>query len=199
MSANLTILISDNNQFYAQGLRHIIIRIFEKSGIDIYFTKSTDELKQPAFVFFTQYSPIQLRVESNGRMKTGIQYFFMLDMLEDKHYDWQESLWITPYIQFWDRQCCIENASNQLEHLFHKLLINHINNTYYPTGKLFTLRERQVLRYIKKGVPPTQIGRILGINRKTVSTHKRNAMNSLKLRNNQSLHCWLNTLGSMYL
>ena len=56
---------------------------------------------------------------------------------------------------------------------------------------VFTLREYAVLNYIKRGMNTVQIAFLMGLNAKTISTHKRSAMKKMRVPNNLALYCQL--------
>ncbi|MEG2734338.1 MAG: LuxR C-terminal-related transcriptional regulator [Hafnia sp.] len=61
---------------------------------------------------------------------------------------------------------------------------------------VFTLRERAVLNYLKRGMNTVQIAFLMGLNAKTISTYKRSAMKKLRVPNNQALYCQLAAMRS---
>ncbi|MGP0945678.1 helix-turn-helix domain-containing protein [Serratia sp. CY74737] len=56
-----------------------------------------------------------------------------------------------------------------------------------------TERERDILIYLSFGMDSSDIGRFLGIHRKTVSYYKKKIMKDLGFRNTASLLTWLRT------
>lgn len=54
-----------------------------------------------------------------------------------------------------------------------------------------TRREKQVLNKFSVGLNPLEIARDIGLDVKSVSQHKRNAMRKLSLQNNKELLIWL--------
>ena len=50
-----------------------------------------------------------------------------------------------------------------------------------------TVRERQVLKLLVEGLPNREIAGVLGMGRKTVSTHRMHILAKLGLRNNAEL------------
>ena len=61
---------------------------------------------------------------------------------------------------------------------------------------VFTSRELAVLNYLKRGMNNAQIACLMGLNAKTITTHKRSAMKKLRVPSNQALYCQLATMRS---
>lgn len=62
---------------------------------------------------------------------------------------------------------------------------------YWCEQQRITLRERDVMRYMAREIPPTAIARYLRLNVKTVSHHKLAVMRKLGFKRNVDLYHWL--------
>ncbi|EPQ1332173.1 LuxR C-terminal-related transcriptional regulator [Serratia ureilytica] len=54
-----------------------------------------------------------------------------------------------------------------------------------------TLRERQVMSYLRRGLDQSQTARVLGVSVKTVHSHKRSVMSKMMLRRSHDFMYWL--------
>lgn len=54
-----------------------------------------------------------------------------------------------------------------------------------------TVREREILLTLGRGLSPTQVARLLFISEKTISSHKRSAMRKLGFRRPHELYQWI--------
>ncbi|WP_442996300.1 helix-turn-helix transcriptional regulator [Serratia sp. C2(1)] len=71
---------------------------------------------------------------------------------------------------------------------------------YYSGGYgNLTEQETNVIRLIGRGFSPSQIAKILGINPKTVSSHKCTVMRKLHLTRNNELYHWLRQRGLIHI
>jgi DNA-binding CsgD family transcriptional regulator len=57
--------------------------------------------------------------------------------------------------------------------------------------RVLSPRQKEVMRYISKGMCSSEIAKKLQINEKTVSSHKRTAMGKLQLDRTADLYRWL--------
>lgn len=65
------------------------------------------------------------------------------------------------------------------------------NHKPFKYSALFTQKELVTLLLLAKGFNSKQVADILSVHIKTVSTHKRNCMDKLKIYNNTDLNLWL--------
>ncbi|WP_129544239.1 helix-turn-helix transcriptional regulator [Serratia sp. 1D1416] len=187
MSTTLTVMILDNNRFYAAGLQVTICQHFEMHNIELRFISASSQLRQPALVFFTPGAPFNLPFKLAADGVGGIRCLCLMDDKEGN------ALWEQPWLHYWDRRVDLPRAHEQLER--HCRGVLQRCHEVSGIGVQLTLREREILRYVARGMSGACIGRILGVSEKTVSAHKRNAMRRLNLRNNQQLYRWISVVG----
>ncbi|EOH3167072.1 helix-turn-helix transcriptional regulator [Serratia marcescens] len=58
-------------------------------------------------------------------------------------------------------------------------------------GYVLTSREKQVIGFLKRGFDQSQTAKLLGINVKTVHSHKRSVMKKLMLNRQREFMYWL--------
>lgn len=93
----------------------------------------------------------------------------------------------------------LSNATHLVESIFSQNDRVHYAFKNMPFNPL-SMREFQVLQYLKRGQSQLETSIKLGLNIKTVSAHKRNAMRKIGLLKNYELYHWLRThnLHEMY-
>lgn len=192
MRSSLTVLILDENNFYAAGLRRVIEQFFHWRGVKLQFIHNIRGLESPDLVFFSSEMVAAQLFECLPRGKMAVNYFYIRE--KDKSLLGRAYL-VAPGVHTIRRHATVREVVSQLGQLDqHRPRLSNVFS-----NKRLTAREEEILRFIALGISGCQISRILGISEKTVSTHKRNAMNRLDLTSNQLLYRWLNGTGQGHL
>ncbi|CAI1595252.1 transcriptional regulator NarL [Serratia quinivorans] len=194
MPQTLTILVSDQNQFFREGLRQNLLGYFSGLGIKVNITENllykytadviflsagTNENAIPLEIYQRFFSPRQcvfIIEENNQQMVLG-------DNEKGKR------------IRSISRKWAIGNILILL-----KAMLSSIGQEAAPppepavgdlTNNALSAREYEVMRYLSLGINPGAVGRHLKISEKTVSAHKRTVMRKLNLIKNIELNYWL--------
>lgn len=184
MDGVIKILIVDSNNLFSIGLKTCIERYFIEREIPFIIISSPQSYSQADLIFWapnsTEYPlPSELMGRSLYRGK------LILILTHQKHY---LDLSDFPFIFL----------RNQNQEALQELIEDAINNNYKKhqedsikiREKALTLRQKQVLYLLSCGMRSQKIADILHISIKTVSCHKRNAMNILKLTKSTELYEW---------
>lgn len=184
MDGVIKILIIDSNKLFSMGLKTCIERYFIERKIPFIFISSPQSYPQADLIFWapnsTEYPlPSELMRRSFYRGK------LILILSHQKNYF---DLRNFPFIFL----------RNQNQEALQELIEDAINNNYknHPEDsveireKALTLRQKQVLHLLSCGMCSKKVADILHISIKTVSCHKRNAMNILKLTKSTELYEW---------
>ncbi|MFI8415328.1 response regulator transcription factor [Serratia sp. NPDC078593] len=187
----VTILLIDNDRYFAEGLRQGISQYFNQRGINTLFTRN---------IAYKNHADIAFVAKELGR-KMGYGYTFSCPsrqrvFLINDHY----------HAQIYPSRLSKENTvfisrSQSLESLLYlldqALLIQEKMgtpsepDTHTVNPPILTRREYQVMRHLLTGMNNHAIGLQLNMSEKTVSAHKRAAMRKLNISQNIELNYWL--------
>jgi DNA-binding NarL/FixJ family response regulator len=194
MTPTLTILLSDQNRYFTEGLRQSLFGYFSGLGIKVNITENllykytadviflsavTHENTIPLEIYQRFFSPRQcvfIIEESNQQMVLG-------DIEKGER------------IRTISRKLPVSNILALLE-----AMLTSIDQVTEPqtvlvdrdlTNNTLSAREYEVMRYLSLGINPGAVGRHLKISEKTVSAHKRTVMRKLNLIKNIELNYWL--------
>ncbi|HHQ4306976.1 TPA: LuxR C-terminal-related transcriptional regulator [Serratia fonticola] len=189
MARILKILIVDPNQFFVVGLQQTIEKYFHAKGIPVIFMKQPMSYPMADLIFWAPGYPSTVMPIG---LLAGDAQKSRLVILATK----QRTHLVTNYVPwvFYRHQ-----NHNTLRLLIDTLLASLISNndiqmmTTHNSNPLRVLspRQKEVMRYILKGMCSSEISKKLQIHEKTVSSHKRTAMGKLQLDRTADLYHWL--------
>lgn len=186
MTNILKVLIIDKNQFFSFGIEKILVEHFFSKNLKLIFTKNKTEYIFCDLIFLaidnaTEIMPVNVLDEIfHGKLITISS-------------DTKKNSIKSAYQNIFYRDQC----AKELIELTEKILITKVTGLarqparkYNPLA-LMTPRQKEVLYYISIGMIPVQIAYRMKLNEKTISHHKRNAMNRLQLKKTTELYHWL--------
>lgn len=176
---NINVLISNDNKFFTQGLTYLLRQYFNEKDIlvDVDETLDANVHYYLAFIGVNNLS----------------QYLYARKMVIS------EAIFIIqPEVEL------ISNRSGRTMKMLQSKqsissFLQQIDEVYLTPQRLsqislllsLTLREKAVLHYYSIGYTNIEIGKVLGINQKTVSGHKIKAMNKLNFKHKGEFRRWL--------
>lgn len=189
MARILKILIVDPNQFFVAGLQLTLEKHFHAKSIPVIFMKQPLSYPMADLIFWAPgYSTTVMPI---GLLAGNAQKSRLIILTSQ-----QRTHLVTNYVPwvFYRHQC-----HNTLLLLIDTILTSSISNSDIPIInkhnasplKALSPRQRQVMHYISKGMCSNAIAEKLNINKKTVSSHKRTAMEKLQLDRTADLYHWL--------
>lgn len=176
---NIKIFISNDDKFFMQGLTYLLRNYFNEKGIlvDIEESLSSNVHYYLAFIGVDNLS----------------QYLYARNTVST------EAIFIIqPEVEL-----VLERSGGTMKMLQRNQsiskLLQQIDEIYLTPPRLskirlprpLTLREKDVLHYYSIGYSNVEIGELLGIHQKTVSTHKIKAMNKLNFKHKGEFRRWL--------
>ncbi|MEB5742682.1 LuxR C-terminal-related transcriptional regulator [Klebsiella aerogenes] len=187
MTTDTTVLILDEDHFFADGLRCVLTHYATWSGKRFRFVRTPHELVEPFVVFFTLSTSHQLP---------------------------QTLFWFTSpqrrLIGIVSRRTCERISCPGLPWipLLHREAPHHALPGLLFASSLpakprkkppLSPQEIRVCRHLASGRRLAEIARLMARSEKTISAHKCRAMTKLGLRNTRALQLWLNGPGCVYL
>jgi DNA-binding CsgD family transcriptional regulator len=188
MNKALLIKFIDDDKFFVDGLKMLLIQFFKKKGSRIQFLG--EKSSQYADIVFQS---VELGLPMTYCLQTNLmngQANFSLRMPGDVR--WRSKPTCLRGFGVIFRNESIDDILIQIEHA---LAMSHLPGTVYCCygceKQRLTKRELEVMYYLAREVPPKVIAHILQINVKTVSGHKQMAMKKLNFKRNVELYSWL--------
>lgn len=175
----MKILIADKDKYFTAGLRALLADYFKEKGISTEFNESINPNVRYSMAFVCEE-----RMAQHRSVKTAINadtVFIIRAGSEEMEADGDEGL---KSIQ---RHDCTETIINQIDAAYSPLEIQRSMGS----KTVLTKREKTVLSYYSIGYSNVQIGQLLGINQKTVSAHKVNAMTKFNFKHKGDFRRWL--------
>ncbi|MGQ8775435.1 helix-turn-helix domain-containing protein [Serratia sp. NA_112.1] len=188
MKSYATILIVESNQYFSRGFMHGLLKHFDSLEIPIMFTHSLVDKSIADVVFMAaELEGAQLRYLAQRETAPPYQHIYLFKerpaqadkvlykALNGIFYRYQSLDWAVQIVAQ-----ALRNIS--------------VTKTRYRRARPaipLTEREREILSYLSKGQRSCDISRRLRISQKTVSGHKRNAMEKLGLSRSSDLNYWL--------
>ncbi|UAN45371.1 response regulator transcription factor [Serratia sp. JSRIV001] len=186
MTNILKVLIIDKNQAFASGIQQLLAEHFFSKNFKLTFTKNKSEYAICDLIFLaTDNAAAIMPVSVLDKLFHG--KLITISSNTKKHAT------KSAYQNIFYRGQC----ARELIELIEKILMAKVTGLdMQPTRKynplaLMTPRQKEVLYYISIGMVPYQIAYRMNLNEKTISNHKRNAMNRLQLKKTTELYHWL--------
>lgn len=194
MKQSLTILLSDQNQYFSEGLRQSLLAHFEGKSIKVNITKNL-LYKHTADVVFLSAGAADGTIshELYQRFFSPGQCVFIIE--ESNPLLASSDVHIGERIRSISRKLNIGSILSLLEGML-TATPQAVEQAPAPSSwrlnnNTLSAREYEVMRYMSLGINPGAIGRYLQISEKTVSAHKRTVMRKLNLIKNVELNYWL--------
>lgn len=194
MTQTLTILVSDQNQYFSEGLRQSLLAYFNDLAIKVTITENL-LYKHTADVIFLSAGSNEnnLPLEIYQRFFSPRQCVFII--AESNQQIASSDIHIARRIRIINRKWAIGKILTLLEDtLFassQEAGPSSVPGSGAENRNALSAREFEVMRYLSLGINPGAVGRHLKISEKTVSAHKRTAMRKLNLIKNIELNYWL--------
>lgn len=176
---NIKIFISDDDKFFTQGLTHILRHYFNEKGI---FVDISDRHDANVHYYLAFIGINNLSQYLYTRKVVGAETVFIIQP--------EVALVLNRYggeVKTLQRNQSISMLLNQVDDVH--LLPQNLAQIRLPHS--LTAREKSVLHYYSIGYNNIKIAELLGINQKTVSAHKINAMNKLNFKHKGEFRRWL--------
>ncbi|HGM6909397.1 TPA: helix-turn-helix transcriptional regulator [Serratia marcescens] len=166
----IKIVIDDGNHYFSVGLQLSIIEYAEENNKKVTFlTQNEDE--RPDVIFASSLCRAG-RWYNNSRRWVTIQ----------------ERKFPAVYDSDWGLNRCASQA--ELFVLLEKVFAYTLHISLCAPNPL-TQREKQVIKYLRRGLDQSQTARVLGVSVKTVHSHKRSVMSKMMLRRPHDFMYWL--------
>ncbi|HAT5000112.1 helix-turn-helix transcriptional regulator [Serratia marcescens] len=162
----INIVIDDDNYYFATGLRLCIEKYAQLNNKTICFFGPGD-VGRPDMVFASS----RWRRANIGRN---------MPVIAIKNVAARDKM----------RVLCRKDSQSQLFELLAEVLSDAECSASIKRQPL-TIRERQVVSYLRCGFDQSQTARLLGVSVKTVHSHKRSVMSKLMLHRNHDFIYWL--------
>ncbi|PIJ48286.1 hypothetical protein BL250_14945 [Erwinia sp. OLTSP20] len=194
MKTNLSVLICDDDRFYASGLQALITEWADARHLHTHFADQFQPRARSELIFITQseLSPYRLHA-LRMEIPASRRHVFIIHEQEGASTDDFNSLQENCVIMSRQTQPAIirqhlETALRKLENSAGQTLPAIATVT---SNSPLTFRETQILRFLARGISHATVARYLQISEKTVSTHKRNIMTKLNISRTTELNYWL--------
>ncbi|ENE2355454.1 response regulator transcription factor [Serratia marcescens] len=171
----ITIAIDDDNNYFAAGLRLSISEYAKKNHKTVSFLTQGDDVRPDVVIASSTW-----RAHRWYKGSTQATAESIVTIKECRFGNLNEN----------DRVLYRTDSRSRLFELLTLRLIK-VSNDDSPSGCTLTSREKQVVGYLKKGFDQSQTARFLGINVKTVHSHKRSVMKKLMLNRQREFMYWL--------
>lgn len=191
MSITIKFFISDDNVLFAEGIRLIISEHFSKLGIPILFLEKPSFITFADFVFITHEKLFELRRSEITFINENSSKLALISPFS--------RLLPSPFDIKWilHRHHTVNDLLALVDAVFHIREVKvdkNIIQSRMPSPIIgVTPRQWQVITLFSHGMSPERISRIMKINVKTVSCHKRNLMKKFNLKHSADLYFWLNS------
>lgn len=165
------VIIEDDDFYFSAGLKFILKNFFTKNNKNVIFS-------------LNERADILIRPENNSSLNTGGK-----EIIINGHQHKAKNN---------HRACSCRNILFKYDTIerFTILLKETLTqkatkNQCIMCRRTLTRREKQILYKFSEGLSSSEIAGCIGLNVKSVSQHKRNAMRKLSLRNTKELLLWL--------
>ncbi|HHK5889424.1 TPA: helix-turn-helix transcriptional regulator [Serratia marcescens] len=171
----INIVIDDDNAYFVVGLRFSITEYAEKNHKTVSFLSPDDGVQADMVIAASMW-----RAQRWRKMNPCEPVSAIMTIKEKRvgHVNECESVLYRT-----------DNRSRLFE-LLTKSLVK-IPAEKQLLGYVLTSREKQVIGYLKKGFDQSQTAKLLGVNVKTVHSHKRSVMKKLMLNRQREFMYWL--------
>lgn len=171
----INIVIDDDNAYFVTGLRFSITEYAEKNHKTISFLSPGDDTQADMVIAASMWRAQRWRKMNPCEAVSAIMT--IKEKRVGRVNESEDVLYRT-------------DNRNRLFELLTKSLAKSPAEKQLP-GYVLTSREKQVIDYLKKGFDQSQTARFLGINVKTVHSHKRSVMKKLMLNRHREFMYWL--------
>ncbi|MHA7847404.1 LuxR C-terminal-related transcriptional regulator [Serratia sp. D1N4] len=173
------ILMADNDKYFTVGLRFLLSDYFKEKAISVEFNEAINPNTHYFMAFVCTEKLAQYRYV---KATINADTVFMIQSDSGAM-----------------RENCDEKMESIQRHHSASAILSQIDAAYSPPAvrpyvestMVLTQREKTVLAYYSNGYTNVQIGRLLGINQKTVSAHKVKAMTKFNFKHKGDFRCWL--------
>ncbi|MFL4422392.1 LuxR C-terminal-related transcriptional regulator [Serratia marcescens] len=183
------IVIIDDDKFYASGLAIVLEKYLNSIGQSTVFSFHYPCKKKADIVFQAIRCGTVIVPRNPSSMRNDKPLYVAIAEIKDAHLKHLYKKINKNNILYRHQSEGI--AFQLMENILSKQLMQRTPVKAQPNQTSFTQREREVLHLIKQGKTLTCMSACLGINVKTISAHKRNAMKKLNFKRNQELFHWL--------
>ncbi|ATM76055.1 response regulator transcription factor [Serratia fonticola] len=188
MTRMLKVLIVDPDHFFVSGLQQIMLKHFQAKGITVSFMNN--QLSYPMadlIIWAPGYSTTLMPTRLLARNAHQAPLIIIMSR-QITHLSTHTMPWVfyrhechTILLALIDQALIASAIDNKREGSNQQLKNNY---------KSLSLRQREVIRYVLKGMCLNEIANKLKIHIKTVSSHKRAAMDKLQVNRTAELHHW---------
>lgn len=188
---NITVLIMDENKYFVEGLCHVIDGIYRNKGLLVkYVTRFIPGLSVD-IAFQAICSGVTVDVRHS--LQPGIPSPLMFFIRDKKESRLSHVFQGVPKNGTLYRNQSIEDVKDTLEAamFMRRFQLPRLMPGGDCTVDLLSDRESEVLRYLRQGKTPTETARVMNLQVKTVSSHKRSAMRKLNFKRNHELFHWM--------
>jgi DNA-binding CsgD family transcriptional regulator len=189
MKTTVTILLAEPNLYFALGFSQGLLLHFTHIGVDLHISENLLDKNHCDMVFLAAEQDIsKLRYLTQRRAAPAHQRIFVFKEKPSQH----DSTQFKSLDGIFYRHQSVGWAMQIVTQALYKMTLpstskGHVN-TLCPA---LTAREIEILRYLANGQRASEISQYLHISAKTVSGHKRNAMEKLGITRTSDLNYWL--------
>lgn len=186
---SVKVLIMDRDVYFMAGLRAMVSDLLLEKNIDVQFI----ERPLPGLYVDIDFQAIGygMTVDVCRSLKPGVLPP-LLFLIQD-----QRDMRLSPKIQIGKqsgtlyRYQPIDVVNSMLEEAIAVQRAQPVHTKLDAFTQLLTLREREVLSYLRQGKSHEETANVMSLHVKTVSSHKRSAMRKLNFKRNHELFHWL--------
>ncbi|CAI1017540.1 two component system sensor kinase SsrB [Serratia proteamaculans] len=185
----VNVLIIDKDEYFMEGLRHVISVFYFNRGIAVKFINQPVSGFTADIVF--QSIGYGVTVSVWKKLQQGMApplLFLIRDQRDIRLSHIFQSVRKSGMLY---RHQSIDTVKRLLEEAVSVQQIKPPCSELEGTTQHLTLRESEVLRYLRQGKSQLETANVMSLKGKTVSTHKRSAMRKLNFKRNHELYHWL--------
>ncbi|CAI1890751.1 MULTISPECIES: response regulator transcription factor [Serratia] len=189
MKPNVTILLAEPNLYFALGFSQGLRIHFENLGLDVRISENLLDKNHCDMVFLAaEQDTAKLRYLTQRRTTPAHQRIFVFKEKPGQYDGTQfkdlDGIFYRHQSMSWAMQIATQGL--------YSLTPPNVHKRRSATHQLpLTNREMEILRYLANGQRACEISHYLCISAKTVSGHKRNAMEKLGITRSSDLNYWL--------
>lgn len=184
----ITVLLIDGNKYFLDGLRYVIDDVHRHENIVVNYIYQPISGLSVDIVF--QAICYGVTVDVRRYLQPGIPpplMFFIRDKRDPRLSHVFQGVRKNGTLY---RHQSIDDVRNMLEAAMFMRRFQ-LPRGDYTVAEPLTYRESEVLRYLRQGRSPTDTARVMKLQVKTVSSHKRSAMRKLNFKRNHELFHWM--------
>lgn len=184
MRKKLLILISDHNLLFSYGLSLILLNHLSGLGWNVTITHQLCD-GENADIEFIAGDPQDRKHLSHTKLWTDSKSKLTFSIVDSDRATPRHFCKTVDGIIYRDQS--VKEITTQVASFLDDDRV--MLNSFCPVR--LSQRELEVIRYFSEGYHPSEVALTLGINIKTVSAHKRNAMKKMGISRNNELYHWL--------